>query len=146
MWWRGAIPGLFAGTIALLGWGYALFGQSGQYVVVEATADGGSTVIETGTTSMWTAEEFHPVLVLFLGIMLASIVCVLFGALLHGQFRHPAGVTMMWSASIILFLGAILSMFSIGMFLLPGAVLSAVAALLALAGARTPRNPASEPG
>ena len=139
----GAITGLIAGLVGLLGWLYALFGPTGHYVSTEVRtvgaptgepSGGDSVTTESGWTNMWSNEDFEAITIMFLLWMLLSVIGVLAGAILHGRYRLTAGRVILWASAIVLLLGAILSMFSIGLFLLPGAVLAMVAAVLASSG------------
>ena len=127
--------GLLAGTVGLLGLIYALFGQTGQYETSEASSNGSSVVTTTGTTSMWATESFHPVLVLFLLVILLSCIGVLAGAVLYGRQEADSALPLLWVSASALLLGSIVSMFSIGLYLLPGALLRILAALFASVGA-----------
>lgn len=130
MWRCGPLPGLIAGTVALIGWAWALFGPTVRYSTIETRTDTGSAVTESGWSSVWASEDLQAVTVAFFLVMLLSVIGMLVGALLHGRWRLSAGRPLLWVSAIILLLGALLSM-SIGLLLLPGAILGIVAAALA---------------
>lgn len=130
----GASAGLIAGVVGLLGWLYALFGPTGRYEMTTVSTGGGLATTESGWTNMWGNENFEAVTIVFLLWMLLSIIGALAGAILHGRYRLKAGRVLLWASAIVLLVGAILSMFSIGLFLLPGALLAMIAAVLASSG------------
>lgn len=126
-----------------MGWLYALFGPTGQYESTEVRSDGAVISSESGWTSLWSEQDFHAVTVLFLLVMLLSIVGVLAGAILHGRLEATAGKGVLWISAITLLLGSMLSAFSIGLFLIPGALLAVVAAVLSSVNDDRSRNVAA---
>jgi hypothetical protein len=123
------VVGLIAGVLGFAGWLYALFGPTGSYVRVTSSTDGSSTT-ESGSTSMWRDEDLEAVTVVFLLVMLASIIGVIVGVILQGRSRAATGRAVLWTSAITLLAGSILSALSIGLFLLPGALLAVIAAVL----------------
>ena len=132
------VTGLIAGAVGLLGWLYALFGPTGSYVQVESSTGGSTTVTESGSTSMWADEDLEIVTIVFLLVMLVCIIGVIAGAVLHGRTQKASGRVILWASAVTLLMGTILSGFSIGLFLFPGALLAVVAAVLA--STRTDRH------
>lgn len=145
----GTITGLVAGVVGLLGWLYALFGPTGHYVSTEVRtvgsttgepSGGGAVTTESGWTNMWSNEDFEAITIMFLLWMLLGVIGVLAGAILHGRYRLKAGRVILWASAIVLLLGAILGMFSIGLYLLPGAGLAMIAAVLVSSGRERSRT------
>lgn len=124
------LPGLIAAIVGLLGWLYALFGPTGQYASTEVRSDGSVISSESGWTSLWSEQDFHVVTVLFLLVMLVSVIGVFAGTVLHGRLGASTGRVVLWVSAIVLLLGSMLSLFSVGLFLFPGALLAVVAAVL----------------
>lgn len=89
---------------------------------------------------MWSNEDFESITIIFLLWMLLSVLGVLAGAILHGHYLLRAGRVILWASAIILLLGAILSVFSIGLLSLPGAVFATIAAALASSGSERSRT------
>ncbi len=106
----------------------------------DAPSGGGSVATESGWTNVWSNEDFEAVTIMFLLWMLVSVIGVLAGTILHGRYRLKAGRIILWASAIVLLLGTILSMFSIGLFLLPGSLLAMIAAILTSSGSERSRT------
>jgi hypothetical protein len=120
--------GLAAGLLGLIGLTYALFGQTGTYITTTGTSSG-STTTTTGTTSL-VEQGLHPIAMLFITLMLLCVVGVAVGAYLHSQQGRRGGLWLLWVATALLAVGVLVSGLSIGLFLLPAALLALLAACL----------------
>lgn len=123
-----SVAGVVGGLLALAGWLYALFGPTGSTWSSEIRSDG-TVVTSTSSSSLW-ADGVSPVTMAFLVLVLACIIGVSVGSLLRRvDVTGNARRLVLLSASVLL-LGAVISGFSIGLFLLPGALVSLVAGVM----------------
>lgn len=123
-----SVVGVIGGLLALLGWFYALFGATGRWESQEVRSDG-TVVTSSGTSSLW-AEGILPITMAFLVLVLFCIIGVIVGSLLRQVDRTANARRLVLLSAGVLLLGAIISGFSIGLFLLPGALVSLVAGVI----------------
>lgn len=126
------ISGLAAGTTGVIVIAYVVFGP--LYTTVSTDRP------QPRSVSLW-EMGLAPGTVVFLAAVLLCALGSAYGAYLHGRRHRRAGLIVLWVSAILLWTGALLSMFSIGLFLLPVAILSLIAAV---AGSRVQAN-ANEP-
>jgi hypothetical protein len=119
------LSGLAAGLLGLLGLGYALLGPTGRYVRSSATP-GGPVIRTTGTTSLLETQGLPP----FIVIMAIGVIGVAAAAVLDTQQPSRISLALLWGLSLLVVGGAALSLLSIGLFLLPAALLALIAAFL----------------
>jgi len=128
--------GLLATVLGVVGLAYAVLGATGSFQSGMSQVSSDGTIIRTttaGTTSL--AEHgVSPVTVLFVGIMLFCLAGTATGAYLHSRWEDRVGFVVLWICAALLLVGSLLSGFSIGLFLLPSAVLALFAAMV---GSRT---------
>jgi hypothetical protein len=109
-----------------------------SFVRIETSATGSSTTT-TGTTSLLAWQGVPP----FMVIMLALVVGVAIAANWHS--RQPTGprLALLWGLSLLVLGGTILSMLSIGVFLIPAALAALLAALLGTLAGRPAARPSA---
>lgn len=115
-----SVVGVIGGLLALAGWFYALFGPTGSRGREEVRSDG-TVVTSSGTSSLF--DGISPVTMAFLVLALFCIIGVIVGSLLRRVDRTGKA---RW---LVLLFGAIIG-FSVGLFLLPGALVSLVAGIM----------------
>lgn len=123
-----SITGVIGGLLALAGWLYALFGPTGSTGSEEVRSDG--TVVTSSGTSSLLSDGVSPVTMAFLVLVLACIIGVIVGSLLRQVDRTGNARRLVLFSAVVLLFGAIISGFSIGLFLLPGALVSLVAGIM----------------
>lgn len=123
-----SVTGIVGGLLALAGWLYALFGATGSTGSQEVRSDG-TVVTTSGSTSLW-ADGVSPVTMAFLVLVLFCIIGVIIGSLLRQVDQTGNARRLVLLSAGVLLLGAIISGFSIGLFLLPGALVSVVAGVI----------------
>lgn len=154
--WIEVVSGLAAGVLGLAGLAYAVYGPSECYasssVSVSAPSSAGSAaptaVPEPVTTSASSSHGCESLAqsglpsraVDFLIAMAVCLGCTVVGAFSHALWGLHAGLFLLWFAAVALVGGAILTVFSIGAFLLPAAGAALIAAITS-----TGRQTASAP-
>ena len=123
-----SVVGVIGGLLALAGWFFALFGPTGSTASEEVRSDG-TVVSSSGSTSLL-SDGISPVTMAFLVLVLACIIGVIVGSLLRQVDRTGNARRLVLFSAVVLLLGAIISGFSIGLFLLPGALVSLVAGIM----------------
>ena len=73
----------------------------------------------------------HPVTWVFLVVVLLAVLSTGGGAIAHALSGLRAGLVVLWLSAALLLVGGILSIFSVGLFILPVAILALVAAIAA---------------
>jgi len=128
--------GLLAGVLGVVGLAYAVLGATGSFQSGMSQVSSDGTIIRTTTAGTTTLAEhsFSPITIAFVGIALLCVVGTVTGAYLHSRWEDRAGFVVLWTCTALLLVGSLVSGFSIGLFLLPSAVLALVAAV---AGSRT---------
>ena len=76
--------------------------------------------------------------IVYLIALLACSLAVGIGAYLHGERRAPTGLPILWTATLFLVAGVLLSVYTVGPFIAPAAVLAVVACV---AGGRASAPP-----
>ncbi len=124
--------GLLATVLGIVGLAYAVLGGTGSFQSDTSQVSTDGTVTRTtiaGTTSL--AEHgVSPVTVLFVGIVLFCLAGTATGAYLHSRWEDRVGFVVLWICAALLVVGSLLSGFSIGLFLLPSALLALFAAMV----------------
>ena len=76
-------------------------------------------------------EEYDRTLVTFLAVVVSSIVGIATGAYLHGWRDIEVGWKALWLSTALLMLCVLVGFFSVGLLLLPAALLALVASVAA---------------
>ena len=122
--------GLAATVLGLLGLAYMVFGPTYRYTSMTATADGPVHTV-SGRASL-AQQGLEPVTVVFLLVILAAVVGVAVSVSVHSWWGGQAGLKLLWLSTVVLLGGAFLSLFSVGLYLLPVAFLALLAAMAGL--------------
>lgn len=125
------VLGLASGVMTVTGWVYALFGQTGRWESTEMSSDGGVISTQSGATSLWGSQDLHPITLMFLLLLLLCAFGVMAGAYFHGRHGLPSGLALLWISTVLLLGGATVSLLSVGLLLMPGALLALAAAVVA---------------
>ena len=123
------IAGVVAALLGVLGLGYALLGPTGSYSRSEVSRTGGSTTT-TGTTTLLEWQGIPP----FMIIMFVLVIGVAVTAYLHSRHQTRLALALLWGLSLLVVGGTLLSMFSIGVFLMPAALFALLAAFFGIMG------------
>lgn len=133
------VSGMLAGLIGLAGLAFAVFGPTYQQVVTATVTSGNGipmTTTRTETAASLAQQGLEAITIIFLLLMLLAVLGVAAGAYLHARQSAGTGMLVLAVSAGLLGAGVLLSGFSIGMFLLPAAILG-IAALVA--GSLAPR-------
>ena len=122
--------GLAAAVLGLLSLAYVVFGPTYRYTSMTATVDG-PVHTESGRASL-AQPGLEPVTAIFLVVILAAVVGVAVGASLHSRWGGQVGLKLLWLSAVVLLGGAFLRVFSVGLYLLPVALLALLAATAGL--------------
>lgn len=130
-----ALFGIAALALGLAGLGFALFGP--VYSVagerVEVRSDG--TVVRTsfrGPSERLIDRGLPSRARVYLGVMVAAMVGAVMGGVAHARFRVWPAFALLWASAVVLFLGALVAGFSIGLFFMPAAGAALLAAVCGL--------------
>jgi hypothetical protein len=119
--------GLAAGVCGFLGWAYAVFGPTYHYVRSAVDSQGrGHTV--SGSTSL-AHNGLTPQAMVFFVVVVLALIGVASGAYVHSRGGSRPGLALLWTATPLLWIWVVLGAASIGVLLLPAALLAAVAAV-----------------
>ncbi len=128
------VSGPLAGLLGLVGLTFALFGPTYRQVVVTAPVSSGNGVPRTATQTEMAAslaqQGLETITIIFLLLMLLAVLGVAAGAYLHERRGAGTGILVLAISTVLLWAGVLLSAFSIGVFLLPAAVLGTVALIV----------------
>ncbi len=113
------VSGLAASGFGILGLIYAILGPTSHSV---GTA---ISVGPSGSTSL-AQRGLDPAAIVFFALVLLILVGVAVGAYWHSQRGVKAGLTLLWTLTGLLWIAVILGAASIGILLLPAAVLASV--------------------
>lgn len=122
---------LFAGI------GAAIYGIAALALVIfgplysgesRTQTSGGTVTVERGRAALWELG-IEPVALVFLAIFLITFISVGYGALMHARYDIRAGFHLVWASSLVLLVGTIAGLASIGFLLLPGTLLALIAAI-----------------
>lgn len=131
------VCGMLAALVGLLAWIYVLVGP--LYAYSSTTIDGtGRTVTVSGSGNL--AQRGLELRTLaFLVVVLLCALGAGFGAYLHAGHGDRVELVVLFLSAALLQAGALLSIFSVGLFLVPAALLAVIAAT-AGAGAQAERS------
>ncbi len=118
------VSGFAASVFGILGWAYAVFGPTHHYMG-SAISSGGSTNTATGATSL-AQNGLEPIGIVFFAFMALVAVSIAPGAYLHSRRGIKAGLMLLWTLTLLLWVSVILGAASIGVLLLPAALLAVV--------------------
>jgi len=118
------MSGLATSVVGLLGWAYAAFGPTYRYVG-SAISSNGSTTTVSGSTSVMQKGLGLAGVVFFVAIVL---VVVSFAAVAywHSRRRAKAALLTLWALTSLLWISVVLGAASIGVLLLPAALLAMI--------------------
>ena len=119
------VMSIASGVVGILGWLYALFGP------VYASS--------TGAHASVAQISLNPISVAFFAMMLLAVLGVAVGGYLHHQ-RGGAWPAVLWTSTLLLVVGTILSGFSVGAFLVPAALLALLAAVIGTSSSARPAS------
>jgi hypothetical protein len=121
------MSGLATSVFGLLGWAYAAFGPTTRYVGSAISSDGRTTGV-SGYTSVVQKGLEPPGVVFFVGVLL---VVLSFAAVAywHSQRRGKAALMILWVLTSLLWISVVLGAASIGVLLLPAALLAMIASM-----------------
>jgi hypothetical protein len=131
------ICGVLSGVLGLAGVGIAFFAPLGTECTSSLSSPGVTTQSTCLRVSYVAAQGLGSVMpyLIVLGLFCAIVVL---GALGHSLSGSGAWRAVLWTGAALLLTSSILGLLSIGVFLLPGALLALVAAVLSSLGARGP--------
>ena len=124
--------GILATLLGMAGWFWALFGPTyaaGTYPTGPDTPD----VTLTSPGSLAQVHDLGSGPIVYLIALLVCVLAVGVGAYLHGAQRVPTGLPLLWTATLFLVAGIFLSVYTVGPFIAPAAILAVAASI---AGAR----------
>jgi hypothetical protein len=116
--------GLAAGVVGVVGWAYALFGPT--------------YTNDVGGHASVAQISLNPTSITFFVVMLLCIAGVTAGAYLHWRTGSPGGLALLWTAAVLLTVGTALGAASVGVFLLPAALLALIASIAGSIATLTP--------
>lgn len=147
--------GIFAGALGLIGLGFAVFGPS--------TYSYGTNWLTAATVSLAANGIGTTSVVVFLAVMTAASLAVALGTYLHSRGNVASGLTLVWTGTLALAVGATMTLpgstaavvpsalhtdiadsVGIGIYLIPAAFASLAAAFTSTVGAdqtQTPQRP-----
>lgn len=136
------LAGIAAGLSGAAMLVFALYGPTGSSTSTEVRSDG-TTVTSSGTSSLVASQDLSLVLLVFLALIALALFGVAFGAHMHADSGTTEAYGLLWISTIMLGCGALLSIFSIGLFFVPAVLLALVACIAG--SARTPRQQPHDP-
>lgn len=116
--------GLATSVFGLLGWAYAAFGPTYRYVGSVISSNGRTTTV-SGPTSV-VQKGLDPPGVVFFSVMLLVVVSFAVVAYWHSQRRGKAALMILWACTSLLWISVGLGAASIGVLLLPAALLAMI--------------------
>lgn len=122
--WVEAATGLTTAVTAIAGCLYAAFGPTYRYVAGTVTSRG-STYMASGSESLAQRGLGAPATVYLLTMALAALGAAAC-AYVHSRWRTRAALTGLWLLTAVLWAGVALGAASLGILLLPAALLAAV--------------------
>jgi hypothetical protein len=122
-------------VFGLLGWAYAVFGPTYRYAGSAIRGNGRTTTV-SGSTSV-VQKGLEPPGVVFFVVMLLVVVSFAAVAYSHSRRRGKAALTILWALTSLLWISGALSAASIGVLLLPAALLTMITSVTGSL-ARTP--------
>lgn len=135
------VCGVLSGVLGLAGLGVA-FWAPGDVSCSSTTTSSGSVTQTCHTVSYIAANGLSGALPVIVGFAIVFVALAL-GAALHGWRGAREGRAMLWVATVLLVFGNVLTILSIGVFLLPSTLLALVASVLAAIGRREPARVAA---
>jgi hypothetical protein len=131
------VSGIAAAVLGVLGWAWAVFGPT--YLEAGSYSTGRNTppMVVAQPGSLAQALDLASGPIVFLLAVLVCVVAIGIGAYLHAARAVSAALPMLVMATLFLVGGVVLSVFTVGPFLVPAAIL---AALASIAGWRTPQR------
>ncbi len=118
------VSGLATSVAGLLGWAYAVFGPTYRYMG-SAVSSGGRTSIVSGSISV-AQKGLGPNGTIFFVAMLLIVASFAAIAYLHSQRGVGGALTLLWTLTSLLCILAVLGAASVGVLLLPAALLAIV--------------------
>jgi hypothetical protein len=128
-----AATGLTTAVTGIVGCLYAAFGPTYRYVGSTVTSKGGTSVA-SGSESLVQHGLGAPATVYLLTMALAALGAAAC-AYVHSRWRTRAALTGLWLLTAVLWAGVALGAASLGILLLPAALLAAVTAAIARSAA-----------
>lgn len=128
--------GLTTSVLGILGWAYAAFGPTYRYAGSVVTSGGASSV--SGSRSVLQHGLGIAGIAFFIVVLMIVVgfaVCTYW----HSQRGTRAGLALLWMLTVALWLSVVLGAASIGMLLLPGALLAAVTSVVGSLARTHPR-------
>ncbi len=125
------------------GWAWAVFGPT--YVVAGSYSTGRNTAPVTITQpgSLAQVQDLASGPIVFLLAVLVCVFAVGVGAYLHGSRRIVAGLPILVMATLFLIGSVVLSVFTVGPFIAPAAVLAVVASVAGWSAPAPSRHPSA---
>ncbi|MEA2642063.1 MAG: hypothetical protein QOF51_3457 [Chloroflexota bacterium] len=120
--------GLLAALLGVGGWLWAVFGPTyvaGTYATGPDTPD----LTLTSPGSLAQVHDLGSGPIVYLIALLVCVVAIGIGAALHGARRVPTGLPILWTATAFLVAGVFLSIYTVGPFIGPAAVLAVLASV-----------------
>jgi hypothetical protein len=128
--WVESIGGVLAMLAGLAAVVYLLFGPGYASETCTIDSPGQPPVCVTATRTL--IEVNGATAIFDLALVVILVMGVGIGAVWHARTGQPVARGVLWGCAVVLLVFAILSGFSIGLFLLPSAALALVAALASL--------------
>ncbi len=118
------VSGLAASVFGVLGWGCAIFGPAYHYTGMAVSSDGKTNSV-SGATSL-VQKGLKPIGMVFFVVVLLIVVSFAAGAYWHSQQGARAALMLLWALTALLWIAVVLGAASIGVLLLPAALLALV--------------------
>ena len=118
------MSGLATSVFGLLGWAYAAFGPTYRYVGSAISSNGRTTAV-SGSASV-VQKGLEPAGVVFFVVMVLVVVSFAAVACWHTQRRGKPALTILWALTSLLWISVVLGAASVGVLLLPGALLAMI--------------------
>ncbi len=136
------VSGFAASVFGILGWGYAILGPTYRYTRIAISSDGKANAV-SGSTSLG-QNGLETIAMGFFIVTLLIVVSFAAGAYWHSQRGVKAALMLLWTLTALLWIAVVLSAASVGVLLLPAALLAVVTVVTgSLVHAR--RRPTGQP-
>jgi len=118
------VSGLATSAFGILGWGYGLFGPTYHYMGTAISSHGNASTAG-GATSL-VQKGLEPIGIVFFAVILLIVVSFAAGAYWHSQRGVRTALMLLWTLTALLWISVVLGAASIGVLLLPAALLAVV--------------------
>ena len=122
------VSGLTTSVFGVLGWAYAAFGPAYRYAGSIVSSEGRTST--TGGSTSIMQKGLGPAGMAFFVVMLIVVVGFAACAYLHSRRGFMGGLPLLWTLTAALWIGVAVTAASIGMLLLPAALLAAVTSVV----------------